>query len=49
MAAAALEGVLVVDLTSSVAGGFAGKLLADLGARVMMVEPEGGSGDGSPA
>jgi crotonobetainyl-CoA:carnitine CoA-transferase CaiB-like acyl-CoA transferase len=43
MAAAALEGVLVVDLTGSVAGGFAGKLLADLGARVVIVEPTGGS------
>jgi len=41
--AAALAGVSVVDLTSGVSGAYAGKLLADLGAEVVMVEPPGGS------
>ncbi|MFT3853356.1 MAG: CoA transferase [Ilumatobacteraceae bacterium] len=40
---AALDDLLVIDLSGSVAGGFAGKLLADLGARVVMVEGDGGS------
>ena len=38
----ALDGVLVVDLTSAVTGGVAGKLLADLGAEVVMLEPTTG-------
>src|SRR5687768_6438137 len=42
-ASAALDGLLVIDLTSDVAGAYAGKLLADLGARVVLVEPPGGS------
>src|SRR5688500_167498 len=40
----ALDGIFVVDVTSGVAGAYAGKLLADLGARVVVVEP----GDGNP-
>ena len=40
---AALTGLLVVDLTTGVAGGYAGKLLADFGAEVVLVEPPGGS------
>lgn len=43
MTASALEGVLVLDLTGNVAGGFAGKLLADLGADVVMLETPAGS------
>lgn len=43
MAASALEGVVAVDLTSGVSGAYATKLLADLGARVVLVEPPGGS------
>ncbi|MFN0029029.1 MAG: CaiB/BaiF CoA transferase family protein [Acidimicrobiales bacterium] len=43
MTAAALADVLVVDLTSDVGGAYAGKLLADLGARVVLVEPPEGS------
>ena len=43
MTATALDGVLVLELASSVSGAFAGKLLADLGARVVMLEPTGGS------
>ena len=39
----ALKDLLVLDLTTGVAGAYAGKLLADLGARVVMVEPEAGS------
>ena len=39
----ALGDVTVVDLTSDVGGAYAGKLLADLGARVVLVEPPGGS------
>jgi crotonobetainyl-CoA:carnitine CoA-transferase CaiB-like acyl-CoA transferase len=42
-AESALGGVSVVDLTSGVGGAYAGKLLADLGAQVVMVEPSGGS------
>jgi crotonobetainyl-CoA:carnitine CoA-transferase CaiB-like acyl-CoA transferase len=38
----ALEGVTVVDLTSHIAGPYATKLLADLGARVIKVERPGG-------
>ena len=43
MTVTALDGVLVVDLTSAVTGGLAGKLLADLGAEVVMLEPAAGS------
>ena len=42
MTASALDDVLVLDLTAAVSGAGAGKLLADLGARVVMVEPDGG-------
>ncbi|MCK9485908.1 MAG: CoA transferase [Dehalococcoidia bacterium] len=37
-----LDGFTVVDATQGVAGGYAGRLLADLGARVIKVEPPGG-------
>ena len=37
-----LPGVRVVDLTSLLPGGFATRLLADLGAEVIKVEPPGG-------
>jgi crotonobetainyl-CoA:carnitine CoA-transferase CaiB-like acyl-CoA transferase len=43
MTGSALENVLVLDLTSDVSGGFAGKLLADLGASVVLLEPVTGS------
>ena len=43
MTDSALHGVLVLDLTSGVSGGLAGKLLADLGAQVVMVEPDTGT------
>ncbi len=43
MGESALEGVLVVDLTAAVTGGFAGKLLCDLGARVVMMETASGT------
>src|SRR5436309_1540787 len=39
----ALEGVVVVELAQSLAGEFAGGLLADLGATVLKVEPREGS------
>jgi crotonobetainyl-CoA:carnitine CoA-transferase CaiB-like acyl-CoA transferase len=39
----ALEGVVVVELAQSLAGEFAGGLLADLGATVVKVEPRDGS------
>ena len=42
MSASALDDVLVLDLTAAVSGAGAGKLLADLGARVVMVEPDDG-------
>lgn len=38
----ALEGLTVLDLTSHIAGPYAAKLLADLGARVIKVERPGG-------
>ena len=38
----ALDGVLVVDASEGVAGGYAGRLLADLGAEVVKVEPPSG-------
>ena len=43
MTASALDGVLVLDLSAAVSGAFAGKLLADLGAQVVMIEPAAGS------
>ncbi len=38
-----LSGLLVVDLSSTVAGAFATQVLADAGADVILVEPPGGS------
>lgn len=38
----ALEGLTVIDLTTHIAGPYATKLLADMGARVIKVEPPGG-------
>ena len=43
MADSALDGIVVLDLTTGVSGAFAGKLLADLGATVVIVEPPSGS------
>jgi crotonobetainyl-CoA:carnitine CoA-transferase CaiB-like acyl-CoA transferase len=43
MTASALDGVLVLDLTAAVSGALAGKLLADLGADVVMIEPPEGT------
>lgn len=40
----ALEGVFVLDLSDGVAGQFAGRILAEHGARVLLVEPADGSG-----
>jgi crotonobetainyl-CoA:carnitine CoA-transferase CaiB-like acyl-CoA transferase len=37
-----LDGLLVVDVTSGVAGQLAGKVLARRGAEVSLVEPPGG-------
>ena len=37
-----LAGVRVIDASEGVAGGYASRLLADLGARVLKVEPPGG-------
>ncbi|BCW90840.1 Formyl-CoA:oxalate CoA-transferase [Alphaproteobacteria bacterium SO-S41] len=39
----ALAGIRVVDLTMSIAGQYCGRLLADYGAEVVLVEPETGS------
>ena len=41
-AGGALAGVLIVDASEGVAGGYAGRLLADLGAEVVKVEPPSG-------
>ena len=38
----ALEGLRVLDLSDSVAGQFCGRMLADYGAEVVLVEPPGG-------
>ena len=43
MTESALDGVVVLDLTAGVSGAFAGKLLADLGAQVVMAEPPAGT------
>src|SRR3954471_17964966 len=37
-----LSGIAVVDLTTSIAGGYCTKLLTDAGATVVKVEPPGG-------
>lgn len=42
-AGGALCELVVVDLTTGLSGAYAGKLLADLGSRVVMVEPPSGS------
>ncbi|MGD0698292.1 MAG: CoA transferase [Trebonia sp.] len=39
----ALAGFLVLDISDGVAGQFAGRILADLGAEVLLAEPPGGS------
>jgi crotonobetainyl-CoA:carnitine CoA-transferase CaiB-like acyl-CoA transferase len=43
MTTSALDGVLVLELSGTVSAAFAGKLLADLGAQVVMIEPAEGS------
>ncbi len=42
-AAGALQGVVVIELAGGVAGAYAGRLLSDLGARVVLAEPLSGS------
>ena len=39
----ALQGVVVIELAGGVAGAYAGRLLSDLGARVVLAEPRAGS------
>src|ERR1700738_5418987 len=39
----ALDGLMVVDLSTTLSGAHASQLLADFGAEVVMVEPTGGS------
>ena len=43
MSTGALDGLLVVDLSSGLAGAYCSKLMGDLGARVVLVEPPDGS------
>ena len=43
MSTRALEGLLVIDLSSGLGGAYCSKLLGDLGARVVVVEPPEGS------
>ena len=43
MSARSLDGLLVVDLSAGLGGAYCSKLLADLGARVILVEPPDGS------
>jgi len=43
MSLQALTGIRVVDLTTTIAGNYASKLLADAGAEVVAVEPPDGS------
>jgi crotonobetainyl-CoA:carnitine CoA-transferase CaiB-like acyl-CoA transferase len=44
----ALDGVTVVDVSNGVAGQFAGRVLAEHGARVALVEPPGGTATRHP-
>ena len=43
MTATALDGLQVLDLSDSIAGQFAGRMMADFGARVTLIEPPEGS------
>ena len=38
----ALDGLVVLDVSAGVAGQFAGRVLAEHGAQVLLVEPPGG-------